>query len=244
VTIMLHEQKPPLDEALLVHYGVKGMHWGIRKEKPPSGVARFQAPKPAIASDLHPATKQAAVEVAKLMSERYGFHITEVKSITPDNNSFEWQMGTYGLVNLTPGRREGIIHARIGDLGPAMKNAEKIGWVKDGTGDERGLFTHESAHALFHADQTNVKESQARDKALEASIAEAKRMGVPPRKYIKNVSGYAKASGMRMETEAELFAQYHWSPNPPSFVKVWGETLHNEMGIDPTPFREAVKKNG
>lgn len=28
---MLHEQKPPLDEDLLKHYGVKGMRWGVRR---------------------------------------------------------------------------------------------------------------------------------------------------------------------------------------------------------------------
>jgi hypothetical protein len=28
---MVHEQKPPLDEALLMHFGVKGMKWGVRK---------------------------------------------------------------------------------------------------------------------------------------------------------------------------------------------------------------------
>lgn len=28
---MLHEEKPPLDDALLIHYGVSGMRWGIRK---------------------------------------------------------------------------------------------------------------------------------------------------------------------------------------------------------------------
>lgn len=30
---MLLDEKPPLDEDLLAHFGVKGMHWGQRKEK-------------------------------------------------------------------------------------------------------------------------------------------------------------------------------------------------------------------
>lgn len=30
---MIIQEKPPLDEALLAHYGVKGMHWGIRKKR-------------------------------------------------------------------------------------------------------------------------------------------------------------------------------------------------------------------
>jgi hypothetical protein len=32
---MIVEDKPPLDEALLKHFGVKGMHWGVRKDAAP-----------------------------------------------------------------------------------------------------------------------------------------------------------------------------------------------------------------
>lgn len=34
------EQKPPLDENLLEHHGVKGMHWGARKNDYPGASAR------------------------------------------------------------------------------------------------------------------------------------------------------------------------------------------------------------
>lgn len=33
--ILGQEDKPPLDEDTLVHYGVKGMHWGVRKDDHP-----------------------------------------------------------------------------------------------------------------------------------------------------------------------------------------------------------------
>lgn len=33
---MIHDHKPPLDEALLIHFGVKGMKWGVRKNRPSS----------------------------------------------------------------------------------------------------------------------------------------------------------------------------------------------------------------
>lgn len=35
--ILNQENKPPLDEALLAHFGVKGMHWGVRKKREDSG---------------------------------------------------------------------------------------------------------------------------------------------------------------------------------------------------------------
>lgn len=35
--ILEQEQKPPLDEALLAHFGIKGMHWGVRKKREDSG---------------------------------------------------------------------------------------------------------------------------------------------------------------------------------------------------------------
>lgn len=38
---MIHE-KPPLDGVLLEHFGVKGMHWGVRKDNPVSAPSDFQ----------------------------------------------------------------------------------------------------------------------------------------------------------------------------------------------------------
>lgn len=36
---MLDDDKPPLEELALAHYGVKGMRWGVRKDRP-GGVSR------------------------------------------------------------------------------------------------------------------------------------------------------------------------------------------------------------
>lgn len=37
---MLVNDKPPLDGALLMHYGIRGMKWGIRKGKSVTGISR------------------------------------------------------------------------------------------------------------------------------------------------------------------------------------------------------------
>jgi hypothetical protein len=31
---MIHDHKPPLNEALLIHWGKRGMHWGVRHPRP------------------------------------------------------------------------------------------------------------------------------------------------------------------------------------------------------------------
>jgi hypothetical protein len=136
------------------------------------------------------------------------------------------------------------------DIRKELQNAEKGKWFATGTGNLKGLITHESAHAMFHADQ-KVKAGffkakvvgstvGARDRALKAAVQQAKHDGISPL-YPGHVSGYAAASGAKEELEAEMFSQYHWSPNPPNFIKTWGETLHHELGIDPTPFRKTGK---
>jgi hypothetical protein len=246
-------------EDFLAHYGVKGMKWGVRKDDSGGG-HRFQGPTkttalpkagPAMDGDLHSATKAGGAEVAKLMGDRYGFKITAIKDLGK-THPHEVIRGTVGFVEVTPGRAGGVMHIQNVDVRAMLKDAEKTGWM-NGTGNVRGLVTHEAAHAMFHAEQhksisiwtgaTKTKGGQIekRDVALKAGMKEAKRNGISARNFAGSVSGYAKTSGMREELEAEMFSQYHWHPNPPSHVRVWGETLHRELGVDATPFREVVK---
>jgi hypothetical protein len=66
VTVMLHEQKPPLDEALLVHYGVKGMHWGIRNEQSSSGRSSSGRKQPRFTPEQKARAKKVAIGAGAL----------------------------------------------------------------------------------------------------------------------------------------------------------------------------------
>lgn len=238
----MSELKTPSGE--LVHHGVKGMHWGVRKDDDVAG--RFQPAATGLKMDpkVHPASQESAREVSRLIQERYGYTIREVKSIGPGHP--EYARGTLGFVeNNGKSKPEGDIYISIDDVRPGMKRSEKAGWVAKGCGTPTALLTHEAGHAIFHSREKYDKQGnivggsrEARIKAGEAMFAEMDRLRIPDHKLLRKISGYAAASGTREEIEAELFSQYHWHPNPPSFVKVWGKTLHNEMGIDGTPFRE------
>jgi len=246
----------------LEHYGVKGMHWGVRNEYQPhprrrhgsqSGRQngfRLQTIHPTMADGLDPTTVSAANQVADLMSTRYGFRINEVKNLNADRPD-EVARGTAAFVANTPGKSGGIIYIKTGNLNKEFDGPP--GWMAPGTMNTRGLLTHESAHALFHAQskrktsfwtgQTTVTGGfqAARDKAFSAAGEQAQKDGISPYQFLSHISKYAEYSGNREEAEAEMFAQYHWGTNPPNFIKVWGQTLHQEMGIDPTPFKEVVK---
>lgn len=241
--------KPPLKE--LAHFGVKGMHWGVHNDHETSGY-RLQAAGPTVDSTLHKSTQVAGKQVASLIGRRYNYHVSAIKSLDPELEASN--PGLMGYVLNTPGQSGGVIYAHNLDIRKHLKDAEDLGWFAKDCGNTRAFFTHESAHAIFHAEQkvqTGLFGSKkvggnhkARDTALKAAVKQAKRDGIPVHQFAAKVSGYASSAGMREEVEAEMFAQYHWSPNPPKFVKVWGQTLHQELGIDGTPFSEGPVKNG
>lgn len=241
---------------ILEHFGVKGMQWGVRKDQPTSGF-RLQSGL-SIASDLHPSTKQGAADVARLMNSRYGFQINEVKTLGPGHPEYTpGTKGTIGFVEHTPGKSGGVIYMKAIDVRPSARAAEKAGWFGPGCGTPSAFLTHEASHALFHAAQERKVSAwtgkakntgpyqKATDKAMQVALKTAKKDGIEPGPYGLNfaahVSGYAQHARVQEEIEAEMFSQYHWSPNPPRFVKAWGETLHQELGVDATPFREVVK---
>lgn len=239
-------------EEFLTHYGVKGMKWGVRKDQETGSddKLRFHGHEhgPAISSDLHDDTKIASKEVSALISQRYGFNIKEVISIGPGDA--EYDRGTIGYVQLGKGKaNEGSIFVSKDDLRPAMKASEEVGWVGKDCGHTHSFLTHEAAHAIFHAPVRNEKtfmggikqvggNIDARNVAIEAAINASIKEGISDLEFMPRLSGYAAAAGTREEVEAEMFSQYHWGSDSPKFVQVWGETLHREMGIDGTPFKE------
>jgi hypothetical protein len=100
---VLHDDKPPLNEATLAHYGVKGMHWGVRKRVSDyshapdvSGTSRKQARTAVKAQnrslrreledfdDLPPKHRDAAIHEArkalKVSSRKYEDVRREIKS--------------------------------------------------------------------------------------------------------------------------------------------------------------------
>lgn len=230
----------------LAHHGVKGMKWGVRKQ---DDVGYRATVGPQVDANIHPSTKQAAQTVAALFGERYGLNITDVVTLGPDHP--EYKNGTYGYVENTPGTPGGKIYVRADDIRPALKQAEKGNWFAKGTGTTEAFLTHEAGHVIFHADQKVTQglfgpkirggQVKARDAALNAAVKEARKEGIFPGDFHVVVSGYSHAAANREEMEAELFSQYHWGTNPPKFVQVWGETLHQELGIDSTPFREVAR---
>lgn len=229
----------------LVHYGVKGMKWGVRKDDEVADRSHFQPVQggPKMDPKVHPESQKAAREVAALIQERYGYTVREVKSIGPGDEDYDSGALAY-VQNTGNSKMEGDIHVSIDDPIKPMRDSEKAGWIAKGCGNPTAFITHEAAHAIFHSRERLVNgkvvggEKDARMKALKVFADESARARIPDHKVLKSISGYAAAMGNHEEIEAELFSQYHWSPKPSKAVRAWGETLHKELGIDPTPFRE------
>jgi hypothetical protein len=228
----------------LTHHGVKGMKWGVRKDE--GGVYRSESSSIVIEAGLPKKTSDAAREVSGLIRDRYGYNIKNVKVL--DERHPEYQPEFMAFVEDNKhfgGRNEATIFVSPRNMTRELKIAEDERWNARGTGNMKGLLTHESAHSIFHSDQVVTNKAfggqkvvggdiKARNKALKVAEKAARRDGMT----IWDSSDYARTSGVREELEAELFSQYHWATDPPKFVEEWGRTLHQELGVDPTPFKE------
>lgn len=84
---MLQDTKPPLDEALLIHYGVKGMRWGVRRKRPDEAErkARFgpKAKKIALAT----AGVAGALAAGYFLSKNGNVNVRSLGGLTDPNSS-------------------------------------------------------------------------------------------------------------------------------------------------------------
>jgi hypothetical protein len=117
----------------------------------------------------------------------------------------------------------------------ALARDETVGWVAPGTGNLVGLLTHEFGHYFLDSWHGRVYYTGAQKQRVSMAAAQAARdAGAPPGALGSSVSRYAQTD--KHEAEAELFAFYHMGGSKrPNWVIQWGETLHREMGLDPTP---------
>jgi 2'-5' RNA ligase len=229
---------------MLSHHGIKGMHWGVRKEQ--NGSSQVMPMTIKVEPGISKSTKEAAISVGTLMHERYGQNINNVKILGPGNPEYP---DSLAYIDRAPKDKKGTFFIQKKDLTSKMAQLKKTGWMAPETSNVRGLLTHESGHLLLHADEqvkngffgpkTTGEHAKASKAALRAAMKQATKDG----ENILNLSGYAGHAQSREEVEAELFSQYHWVKNPPKYVTVWGETLHKELGVDPTPFWKA-EQNG
>lgn len=233
----------------LTHFGVKGMRWGVRKAE--DNIYRTSSPDTVtVDAGIHGSTAAAGKEVATLIGQRYGLKIDAIKTIPADHP--ERKEGIMAYVERTDGgQKASTINVVETDVRARLSKGEQNGFFAKGCGNTKALLTHEAGHAIFHADEKVVNgffgskvvggHSKERDKALAAALKAAKKDGIPMHMFASSISGYARQANCREEVEAEMFSQYHWGSDPPRFIKVWGETLHQEMGLDPTPFRKKVR---
>lgn len=239
---MGYSQEDDATAEFLAHYGVKGMKWGFRKDR--DSVHRFQTSEISIDPSIHKSTRDAATEVSRLIAERYGYNIKHVKTIKPGDPEYPSTVAYVENKQVFGNNNDGTVFIQTRNLTDKLKQTERSGWMSPGTGNVKALLTHESSHSIFHAGQVTkmgflgpkIKggEIKARDKALRAAVKAAGKDG----QSIWVTSGYSRMAGSREELEAELFSNYHWGTNPPRFVNEWGKTLHQELGLDPTPFKE------
>jgi hypothetical protein len=230
----------------LIHYGVKGMKWGVHKEE--ETFSRAPAKPMEVDPRVHNSTRDGAIETSRLMNDRYGYSLGAVKVLDKNHPHYEEGKNALAFVEnnqKTGGSNDGTVFVQGRDMRRELKESADEGWTADGTGTVQGLITHESAHAMMHSNLTITTNSRGKQKvtgehtkARDKAWAVAERVGRQDGYSVWDVSDYARTSMERGEIEAELFSTYHWGTNPPRFVQEWGKALHKEMGVDPTPFKE------
>ena len=244
---MISVEKPGTPEEL-VHFGVKGMRWGVRKEREASDSSATKG-----LEHFSKSQAKAMGDVAKMTEKAYGFKIHE---FIPQTEAEDHQH-----LSIVHPKRKGEIENRISVTAhPRFKevllDSQNQGYLvhTDPKRAIEGNLTHESAHGLFHANDSsgkgvkyakNARMTSLRDSAWKSAETQAikdghilpdKNHGDPHFQMIDKISKYASSSPYLEEYEAEMFTAYHWSPNPPKFVDAFMNDIHRQMGITVKPF--------
>lgn len=82
---MIVAEKPELDDALLVHFGIKGMHWGIRKSPDSGGSRKPMSTKKKVAIGIATGVAIAggAVATAYLLKTRGEVQLPKINTNAP-----------------------------------------------------------------------------------------------------------------------------------------------------------------
>jgi hypothetical protein len=231
----------PGTPAELVHHGVKGMKWGVRKER--SSSSRVKG-----SEHFHRDQAKAVNTVSDHMKRAYGHPFDEVVPIKGKNSKYI----AYVERRSKDGRK--IVHVNNNpNIKADLQGTIDRGWfVPAGNHPVESNFTHEAAHSYFHQRSKGGKalmddmrksawdaaQKQAiKDKVYTPKTGIKKIFGVQPeREMAAKLSKYAEKSIFIEETEAEIFSAYHWSPNPPKFVDAFMNDIHTQLGNDVQPF--------
>jgi hypothetical protein len=243
---------------ILEHHGVKGMHWGVRKQFNTSVATPSSSSK--VKGSEHFSKEQAASmnNIAKKMNKAYGFKVDEFVPLTAREE------GQY--LGYVKGKGSGSNDIHV-STNPGLKDVlvecQKAGWFAQANHDKviEACLTHEASHGMFHqvnpgdAGIIGTLRTQApiepmRKSAWDAAKAQGVKDGdIAPntgfrritglpldRQISKKTSRYAGSSLFIEESEAEMFTAYHWSDNPPKFVDAFMTDIHTSMGKSVQPF--------
>jgi len=241
---------------ILTHYGAKGMKWGVRKDYRTSTLTSSSSTIKGL--DKFPKETASAVNIVnKKMNKAYGFKVDNVIPLSGSDNKRYLAYVEYKNNGST------AIHMTTdSNLKNRLLEKEREGmFVPSGGKVIEANITHEAAHAMFHtinlegkslreravlSDSMTKMRKSAWNKSKEQAISDGDavpRKGpfkifkvTPEFQMMNKLSKYAASTLFLEEHEAEMFAAYHWSPNPPKFVDAFMNDIHTSMGKKVQPF--------